>query len=409
MTVTTCNGNVYSYIRRTNKIVGGLVEEKNFVWTFEPLKPFSLMAEVNMFIIGITEQCNLRCSYCCYSGEYVNNRSHGNKSLTSDDIDEIYDFMQKTSGKRPLLVAFYGGEPLLQFPLIKQMVAKGKERFGDEVRFSITTNATLLTPDVIDWAFSCQIELTISIDGTKEFHDKHRIFANGAGSFDKVRNALTYIKSNYQHLLKLLSIQMTLTSFRNIVKIAESWNEDDVLRDFTPSMIHGVSPNFSTGVKKSVYEEERSFYVSLLDVFEHHQDWGVLGVVLNECIDDWKNRPILEVVGPVPMPTCMPVNTKLYIDASKEIGVCEKVADKYRIGSVEKGIDWDKANEMVKDFYAKRTKRCRLCPVVRVCDICLTSIGYSDEQLDVICHNERVYAQVSMFLFCEMAERGLIK
>ena len=199
-----------------------------------------------------------------------------------------------------------------------------------------------------------------------------------------------------------------MPSYDAIEKIAEEWHKDSLLREFAPTSIHGLSVNFAQGVRKVVYEEVRLFYEHLIDVYEQHQDWMVLKVLLDESVAYWKNRPIMDASGSVPMATCMPVNTKLYIDSKKDIGVCEKVADKYRIGNVREGIDWAKANEMVREYYSRRVERCKQCHAIRMCNMCLTALEYSDGQWDVLCHNERVYARVFMFVFCEMAERGLV-
>jgi len=99
----------------------------------------------------------------------------------------------------------------------------------------------------------------------------------------------------------------------------------------------------------------------------------------------------------------------LYIDANLQIGVCEKMSDNYRIGSIKDGIDWVKANSVVRDYYNKRVERCKDCSAVRMCNMCLTALEHTDEQWDILCHNEQVYTRVFMYLFCEMAERGLIK
>ena len=409
MIVTTSSNNTYSYIRRTNEIVGGIVEEQGFEWNFAPLRVFSALPEVYMFIIGITEQCNLRCTYCCYSGAYEHNRSHSSKEMTSSDIDEIYNFILSSTTKRAIHIAFYGGEPLLLYPLIQYAIQRGHELFGNEVIFSVTTNGTILTPEKIDWLMAHYVELIISLDGTRTFHDRNRLYANGKGSFCKVHDALSYIKEKYERERNLVSLQMTLSSYREIDKIAEEWHNDSLLKDYVPSNIHGLAANFKQGVKKVEYENVKSFYMHLLDIYEHHQDWSVLRVLFEECIADWKDRPIMDAGFSIPMATCMPVNTKLYIDANKEIGVCEKMADIFRIGNIAKGIDWTKANGLVCKYYSRRVERCKQCPAVRMCDMCLTAMEYSEEQWDVLCHNVQVYTRVFMLLFCEMAERGMIK
>lgn len=409
MNITTNSGNTYSYIHRTNEIVYGISEEQGYQWNFAPRVFFTSMPEVHLFIIAITEQCNLRCSYCCYSGQYENNRTHSERSLDSNDVDDILSFISQFAKKDNLHIAFYGGEPLLQYPLIQYSVLKGRQLFGDDLIFSITTNATLLTPDKVDWLMVHHVEMVISVDGTRSFHDKHRLFANGKGSFDKVHDALSYIRTAYPDKQKLVSLQITLPDFSKIEFIAEEWHNDCLLRDFEPCKINALAANFLLGVKKLDYEEERIFYGHLIDVYEKHQDWVVLKAFFAERVDLWKNRPILDAGDLIPMATCMPLNTKLFIDAQKQIGICEKIADKYRIGNIKGGIDWDKANALAQEYYDRRCDLCKLCPAVRMCELCLTAIEFDCEQWETLCHNERTYARILMFVFCEMAERGLIR
>lgn len=409
MNITTNSGNTYSYIRSTNEIVCGISEEQGYKWNFAPRTFFKSMPEVHLFIIGITEQCNLRCTYCCYSGQYENNRTHSNKFLDSNDIDAIFVFISHFTKKKNLHIAFYGGEPLLQYPLIQYMVVKGHELFGDDLIYSITTNATLLTPDKVDWLMSHHVEMVISVDGTRSFHDKHRLFANGEGSFDKVRDALSYIRATYPNRQELVTLQITLPNFRDIEFIAEEWHNDSLLKDFEPCKINALAANFLQGVERMDYDEERKFYSHLIDVYEKHQNWAVLKTFFEERVDLWKNRPILDAGDLVPMATCMPVNTKLFIDAGMHIGVCEKIADKYRIGNIKDGIDWEKANALAQEYYDRRYDLCKNCPVVRMCELCLTAIEFDSKQWETLCHNEQTYARVLMFVFCEMAERGLIR
>lgn len=409
MHISTSNNNVYSYLRQTNEIVYGVVEDQKYVWKFNPLASFSSMPEVYMFILGITEQCNLRCTYCCYSGEYKNNRLHGTYSMNQNDIDSIFDFIQRATTKQPIRIAFYGGEPILMFPLIQYAVKKGQKLWSNNVIFSISTNGTLLTPDKIDWLVTNNIELAISIDGTESFHDQHRVDSKGKGSFIKIHKVLAFIKNSYPNYIQNARLQMTLSSFRQLEQIAEEWHNDELLRNITPSNIHGLSPNFAKGVETVDYNHVKELYSHLLEVYERHQDWLVLKAFLEQSIAYWKDRPILDAGESVPMSTCMPVNTKLFIDSKLQIGICEKISDNYRIGNVLNGINWEKANELVHEYYNKKVHRCAHCSAIRMCDMCLTAVEYDEDQWNILCHNEQVYAKVFMWLFCEMAEKGLIK
>ena len=408
MFVETTKHNSYSYLRQTGEIVPGIVADDDYVWTFDPLTPFLTMPDLDMFILGITEQCNLRCTYCCYSGEYANNRSHSTHSMNRSDIDVIFNFISGLSSKRAFRIAFYGGEPLMHYNLVQYAIEKASKLWNGEVTFSITTNATLLTKDKIDWLIAHHIKLEISIDGTAKFHDKCRIDSAGNGSYSRMYQALSYIFQEYPDYIPNLQLLMTLPTFDVLPSIAEEWNNDVILKHIAPTHIAAVAPNFSKGVFRKEFDLLKVQYLKLLDLYEQHQDWLVLKTFFNECIAYWKDRPIVDAGNSVPMSTCMPRNNKLFIDTNKQIAVCEKISDNFRIGTVDEGVDWNEANEQVKMYYNKRVHRCVHCPAIRMCDLCLTAIEFNEEQWNVLCHNERVYARLYMLMFCEMAERGII-
>ena len=409
MEIQTRSGNIYSYNKQTGEILGGSISALLPQWDFAPFVSFESMPQVDSFILGLTELCNLRCTYCCYSGNYVSKRSHNTISMSIYDVDDILAFIDSFTSKRPIKIFLYGGEPLLKYELVQYTIDKAHKLWPDNVIFTISTNGTTLSKERIDWLVSNNITLALSIDGTESYHDSYRVDAQGNGSYTRVYDALKYIKTTYPEYAKEMSLIMTLASFDKIVDIAEAWNNDGVLRDWAPTMMNSLAPNFSKGVDKADYEEVKEFYDVLLDTYEKHQDWVVLRKLLESCVAYWRERPIFEPSTSVPMATCLPNNTKLYVDANLQIGVCEKMSDNYRIGSIKDGIDWVKANSVVRDYYNKRVERCKDCSAVRMCNMCLTAVEHPDEQWDVLCHNEQVYTRVFMYLFCEMAERGLIK
>lgn len=409
MEIQTRSGNTYSYNKQTGEIIGGSISAQLPEWDFAPFVPIESMPQVDSFILGLTEQCNLRCTYCCYSSNYINKRSHNTVSMSTENVDDILAFIDSFTSKRPIKIFLYGGEPLLKYDLVQYTVGKAHALLGSNVSFTVSTNGTTLSKDKVDWLVSNNITLALSIDGTEAYHDSYRVDAQGNGSYTRVYDALKYIKRTYPEYAKEMSLIMTLASFDKIVEIAEDWHNDEVLRDWVPTMMNSLAPNFSKGVDKADHEEVKEFYDILLDTYEEHQDWIILKKLLESCVAYWKERPIFEPSTSVPMATCLPNNTKLYIDTNLQIGVCEKMSDNYRIGNIKDGIDWVKANSVVRDYYNKRVECCKDCSAVRMCNMCLTAIEHTDEQWDILCHNEQVYTRVFMYLFCEMAERGLIK
>lgn len=408
MTIQTCHNNTYSYLQRTNEIVCGVVEEKDYVWRFEPLKRFEAMPNADMFVISITEQCNLRCSYCCYSGAYSNNRTHSNLSMTEDDVNDIVRFIKGFVNDKPIRIAFYGGEPLMHYSLLQFAIKKAIDDLGPDTSFSVSTNGTLLSSDKIEWLVAHDVELHISIDGTAQYHDTYRKDVLGHGTFEGIHKALEYIYETHPEYLPKVFLLMTLPSIDMLANIAEQWQQDNILMNIAPTKITGLAPNFCQGVDKAECEHVKGQHLHLLDIYEAHPEYLVLKTYFNQCISYWKNRPIVDADGPIPMATCLPLNAKLYIDASMQIGVCEKMPDNIRLGNIQYGINWDKANDLVAKYYEKRVHRCAHCPAIRMCDLCLTAVEFNDNQWDILCHNERVYARLYMLLFCEMAERRMI-
>ena len=410
MIINTCKGNLYTYLQQTNEIINDVVDSDNFVWTFAPLQEFLELPNVDTYILSITEHCNLRCTYCCYSGDYKNNRKHSTSLMSTQDIDEVFEYIQLQKKTDSLIIAFYGGEPLTNFSTLRYAIMRARSIWRDAVEISVSTNGILLNKDKIEWFIEQNVRLDISIDGGKYTHDRQRKDAGGNGSFEKIHNALSYLKEKHpQYLQDNVLLLMTLVSLSDLKQVAEEWHKDVILKNLSPTKISNVLPNFTKEVPYSDYNELITRYIRLLDLYEKHRDWLVLKVFFEQCIAYWLNRPIIHVDGAIPMSTCLPQTSKLYIDCKKHISVCEKFCDKYPIGNICEGVDWTLANHLVKRYYNIRKDRCATCPAIRMCNLCLTAVEYNDKEWNVLCHNELNYTKACFRIFCEMAERGLIK
>ena len=167
MEIRTRSGNIYSYNKQTGEILGGSISAQLPKWNFAPFVPFESMPQVDSFILGLTEQCNLRCTYCCYSGNYVNKRSHNTVSMNTDDVDDILLFIGSFTSNRPIKIFLYGGEPLLNYNIVQYAIEKSRKQWDNDVSFTISTNGTTLTKERIDWLVANNVVLALSIDGTK--------------------------------------------------------------------------------------------------------------------------------------------------------------------------------------------------------------------------------------------------
>ena len=142
---------------------------------------------VKALCLHVAHTCNLNCSYCFASqGKY-----HGDRALMSFEVGrQALDFLMDHSGSRTNLeVDFFGGEPLMNWDVVKQLVEYArsveKER-GKNFRFTLTTNGMLIDDDVIDFANREMSNVVLSLDGRKEIHDRLRVDYAGNGSYERI-------------------------------------------------------------------------------------------------------------------------------------------------------------------------------------------------------------------------------
>jgi uncharacterized protein len=170
---------------------------------------------LSTLVLNVTNQCNLSCAYCY---EYGEDRIAGAASaaqakfMSEDTARQSVDLLLERSG-RHAYITFFGGETLLNFPTVRGVIAYARERFaaaGKRIEFSLTTNATLLREDIIEFLAENDVAVTVSIDGPREMQDRFRIFHNGRGSYGivepKVRQLLR------RHRSRPIGARVTLTS-----------------------------------------------------------------------------------------------------------------------------------------------------------------------------------------------------
>lgn len=142
---------------------------------------------VKALCLHIAHDCNLACRYCfAEEGEY-----HGRRAIMSYEVGKkALDFLVKNSGNRVNLeVDFFGGEPLMNWQVVKELVAYGRsleEPYHKKFRFTLTTNGVLLNDEILEFANKEMANIVLSIDGRKEVHDFMRPHRGGQGSYDEI-------------------------------------------------------------------------------------------------------------------------------------------------------------------------------------------------------------------------------
>lgn len=191
-----------------------------------PLKPERPPIEIENFplttiVLNVNTGCNLACSYCYKEDLAV--PSKGQKMAFDTAVRSVELLLQENPDRDSYNIVFFGGEPLSNMPLIRQVVDWAEPHFaelGKEVNFSLTTNATLLTEDLVDWLDAHRFGLTVSMDGPKALHDLNRKTVGGKGTYDAVAKKARMLLARYTS--KPVGVRVTLTA--GVTQIHEIWD-----------------------------------------------------------------------------------------------------------------------------------------------------------------------------------------
>lgn len=166
--------------------------EAGMLYTIDPYEKYigdvkKRKTVVKAMCLHIAHDCNLACRYCfAEEGEY-----HGRRAIMSYEVGvKALDYLIANSGnRRNLEIDFFGGEPLMNWQVVKDLVAYGRsqeEKFNKKFRFTLTTNGVLLNDEVQEFANKEMDNVVLSLDGRKEVNDYMRPFRNGKGSYDLI-------------------------------------------------------------------------------------------------------------------------------------------------------------------------------------------------------------------------------
>jgi len=172
-------------------------------------------------VLNVNTGCNLSCTYC-YK-EDLATPTAGEKMQLQTAMDSLEMLLAQSPEQPRYNVVFFGGEPLSNLPLIRQVVDFAEQRFsalGKRVDFSLTTNATMLTAKTIEYLDSHRFGIAVSIDGPKAIHDRNRITVGGQGTYETVARKVGLLLSSYRS--RPVGARVTLT--RGVTDIELIWD-----------------------------------------------------------------------------------------------------------------------------------------------------------------------------------------
>jgi len=324
---------------------------------------------LNTMVLNVTNKCNLACTYCYeYGDDKIVDTQYGKqpKFMSDETAEESIDFLLEQSRDQPRAhCTFFGGETLLNFPVLQKAVAYGRRRaaeMGKQLTFSLTTNATLLKPEIIRWLADNDIGVTISIDGPKPVQDGLRVFHNGKGTYDVVLPKIKELLAT--HRSRPIGARVTLTQKHlNVVEIYRHLTEEVGF--------------FEVGLAPVTTQEHRDYAITpeskdhMIEQFEElAQEWlehairdehhGFTNVT--DTIEEI-HKGVSKAYG------CGAGLGLLGVATDGDVSLCHRFAGspEHTIGSVTEGVDREKQEKFLVDHHIAEKTDCHKCWARPIC------------------------------------------
>lgn len=327
----------------------------------EPLQDAPAEFPLQTLVLNLTNQCNLSCQYCYeFGADRVATPDGKPKFMDVETAQASVDFLlAQSAGRRAVHITFFGGETLMNFPLLKKVVVYASERAaaqGRSIDFSLTTNATLLTPAIIEFLSENRIGVTVSMDGPADLHDRLRVFANGRGSYDIVEPRVRALIQN--HRTRPITARVTLTSgVADVVRIFRHLKNDLGFHEvgFAPVT---TSPNRLYAISDRGMDQVLAQFHLLADEYLEYALRGEMHGFSN--VSDTLSELYQGVNKSHP---CGAALGLVGVGPSGDIAPCHRFVDSdtHALGHITTGIDRQKQKDFLQRGHINSKYDCHTC------------------------------------------------
>ncbi|MFW5676412.1 MAG: radical SAM protein [Acetivibrio ethanolgignens] len=342
-----------------NEILEELVANEILIEKDEKKDNFGKVEEfvdfpIKSLALHLIHDCNLRCTYCYgEGGSYGGER----KPMTDEVAYNAIDFLLSHSDDSPCVsITLFGGEPLLNMPLIKKIVCycrKSEKETGKEISLGMTTNATLLDKETREYLNENNITVGISIDGPKDIHDSCRVNVNGAGSYDQmIRNTEELLKDRDGRV----TARITLT--RNCMQM------DQIMQFIEKMGFRKVNIAFVSGEDDSTITIKKSDYEVIAKEYDKIASRMLSSLQKNEPFyNNLFYSQLRQLHDKTPMLyNCGAGRKYLAVDPEGNLFICHRFVGKedYKVGTVFTEINKEKVRE-VAYAHVEHKEECKKC------------------------------------------------
>lgn len=371
--------------------------------------------------LNVTEACNLRCAYCIFGGAYPGRRTHGRRVMRWNVACAAIDFLAAHSGdaaKPYRSLGWYGGEPLLAFPLIRRSAGLFRSTFPDrEVRFHLTTNATVWNDETIDFLAEEDVELMVSLDGPEEIHDRGRRTRAGAPTHERVMAFLERLRTRhpdyFSHRVALNAVAVPPVDLAALDRFFSGLPLVVQLTAPVPASFAPEAPGQVAGWQEVREKFIRGCLERRFDTpaFKREGYGFIHGLFARDLarIHRRRVRPGFESEVST-YGCCVPGFGQIFVGIEGTLEVCEKTEGTpwMVLGDLAAGFRPEAVREIQDRFEALERPDCGSCFNVRLCPVCFAH-PLHEGRLDAgklawHCDRLRARTREMLALYCEILE-----
>ncbi len=378
----------------------------------------SVLANLRQITFELTDACNLKCAYCGFGQYYENLERTGKKFIDVTAAKQLIDYLKEfldsplnLSSGRKTFIGFYGGEPLLNFPFIHEIVryVNGLNWQNFDFIFTITTNGLLLN-EYMEFLVEHNFNTFISLDGDEK-NNGYRVFHNGLSAYNTIFNNVELLRLKYpDYFAERVQFNAVLHNKNSVAEIFHYFSDHF---DKKPAIL----PLNTSDIREDQADNFWKTYVNFEESLHNAEDYSRINQemfiklpsiqelstfitqVNDFCVNDYtgffanSDQP-----KRTPSGTCFPFSKKLFVTASGDILACERISQSFvlgHMGSEGVSLDLQAIADQYNQWFDRLRKQCGACYYLAQCVQCIFYLDLTDK--NTICNRQMTISQYSQY------------
>jgi len=332
------------------------------------------------------------------------------------------DWYFRHEAREAFSIGFYGGEPLIAFPIIKRVVAYTRKHKGKAVRFNLTTNGTLLSEEISRFIIDEGFRILFSLDGPASVHNRYRVFRNGKGSYSRVWEGIARLHAlDEEFFRENVSFNLVLAPPIELEAIKRFVDENPEIFKGNPMIFSGINTQSSRvfeqmGVEHpykqrltEMRESSQLFEEFKTDLCQHGIPAGFSRYYYGQEYVEVHQRSMGIMHQTVPSHgQCIPGKRKCFVSGDGGLYMCERVNPAFKIGDIRSGIDGKRVKIFLQEYNGFFKEQCSKCWAIRLCQKCYNNVRdgeeWSKQRGHEFCSGQRARIHHLLTQYCEIRE-----